>query len=113
MVRKPIMKTKNTTQTTSEITIDTTHKTVDLQLTDNNAVDVNTNRRQFFKQVMAGTFGAAAAFNILPIGLQNMAYAAGSDAPEITEVKVGFIPLTDSAPIIMAAEMGFDKKYGI
>ena len=42
-----------------------------------------------------------------------MAYAAGSDAPEITEVKIGFIPLTDCAPIVVAAEMGFDKKYGI
>jgi nitrate/nitrite transport system substrate-binding protein len=74
---------------------------------------VDTNRRNFFKTAVAGAFGAAAALNIMPAGLQNMAYAAGSDAPEITEVKVGFIPLTDCAPIVIAAEMGFDKKYGI
>jgi nitrate/nitrite transport system substrate-binding protein len=73
----------------------------------------DTSRRNFFKHSIAGAFGAAAALNILPAGLQNMAYAAGSDAPEITEVKVGFIPLTDCAPIIIASEMGFDKKYGI
>ena len=74
---------------------------------------VDASRRQFFKTAVLGAFGAATALNILPAGMQNLAYAAGSDAPEITEVKVGFIPLTDSAPIIVAAEMGFDKKYGI
>ena len=84
--------------------------TVDASLT-------NANRRNFFKTAVAGAFGAAAALNIMPeimpAGLQNMAYAAGSDAPELTEVKIGFIPLTDCAPIVVAAEMGFDKKYGI
>ena len=76
-----------------------------------NSVDAS--RRQFFKHTIAGAFGAAAALNMMPAGIKNMAYAAGSDAPEITEVKIGFIPLTDCAPIIVAAEMGFDKKYGI
>jgi len=33
--------------------------------------------------------------------------------PELTEVNIGFIPLTDCAPIVVAARMGFDKKYGI
>lgn len=74
---------------------------------------VDASRRQFFKHSIAGAFGAAAALNMLPAGIKNMAYAAGSDAPEITEVKIGFIPLTDCAPIVVAAEMGFDKKYGI
>ena len=73
----------------------------------------NANRRNFFKTAVAGAFGAAAALNIMPVGLQKLAYAAGSDAPELTEVKIGFIPLTDCAPIVVAAEMGFDKKYGI
>ena len=74
---------------------------------------VDASRRQFFKHTIAGAFGAAAALNMMPAGLKNMVYAAGSDAPEITEVKIGFIPLTDCAPIVVAAEMGFDKKYGI
>jgi nitrate/nitrite transport system substrate-binding protein len=74
---------------------------------------VDASRRNFFKQAVAGAFGAAAMLNMLPAGVRSMAYAAGSDAPEITEVKIGFIPLTDCAPIIVAAEMGFDKKYGI
>ncbi|MES2025932.1 MAG: CmpA/NrtA family ABC transporter substrate-binding protein [Pseudomonadota bacterium] len=40
-------------------------------------------------------------------------WAAGSDKPEKEEVKVGFIPLTDCASVVMASVMGFDKKYGI
>jgi nitrate/nitrite transport system substrate-binding protein len=73
----------------------------------------NQGRRQFLTQAIAGAFGAAAMMNILPAGVRSQAWAAGSDAPEITEVKIGFIPLTDCAPIIVAAQMGFDKKYGI
>ena len=73
----------------------------------------NLDRRQFFKHTIAGAFGAAAMLNMLPMGVRSGAWAAGSDAPELTEVKIGFIPLTDCAPIIVAAEMGFDKKYGI
>ncbi len=76
-------------------------------------IAVDNSRRNFFKHSIAGAFGAAAALNIMPIELKTMAYAAGSDAPELTEVKIGFIPLTDCAPIVVAAEMGFDKKYGI
>ncbi len=40
-------------------------------------------------------------------------WAAGSDAPEKTEVKIGFIPLTDCASVVMANVLGFDKKYGV
>ena len=45
--------------------------------------------------------------------LSNYAWAAGSDKPEKEEVKVGFIPLTDCASVVMASLLGFDKKYGI
>ena len=40
-------------------------------------------------------------------------WAQGSDAPEKKEVKVGFIPLTDCASVVIASVMKFDKKYGI
>lgn len=40
-------------------------------------------------------------------------WAAGSDKPEISELNVGFIPLTDCAPLVVAATQGLDKKYGI
>lgn len=45
--------------------------------------------------------------------LRSMVYAAGSDAPEKTEVKIGFIPLTDCASVVMASVLGIDKKYGV
>ena len=73
---------------------------------------VDTSRRNFFR-ASAAAVGAAALMGAVPDSIKSKAYAAGSDAPEITEVKIGFIPLTDCAPIVVAAEMGFDKKYGI
>ncbi|XLZ69722.1 CmpA/NrtA family ABC transporter substrate-binding protein [Massilia sp. SR12] len=45
--------------------------------------------------------------------LSTRAWAAGSDKPEKEEVKVGFIPLTDCASLVMASVLGFDKKHGI
>jgi nitrate/nitrite transport system substrate-binding protein len=68
-------------------------------------------RRDFLRK-SAGLLGAAGLWLAAP-GIQQSVWAAGSDAPEQTEVKVGFIPLTDCAPVVMAAELGFDKKYGI
>lgn len=64
-------------------------------------------RRDFLKLAAAGA--GASLMGIAPAGV----WAAGSDAPEKKEVRVGFIPLTDCASVVMAAEMGFDKKYGI
>jgi len=59
--------------------------------------------------------GGAAALGstLLPGLLPHFAYGAVGGAPEKTEVKVGFIPLTDCAPVVVAAVKGFDKKYGI
>ena len=36
-----------------------------------------------------------------------------ADAPEVTTAKLGFIALTDSAPLIIAKEKGFFDKYGM
>lgn len=41
------------------------------------------------------------------------AWLAGSDAPELEVVTVGFLPTTDCASIVIAAMKGFDEKYGI
>ncbi len=65
-------------------------------------------RRGFIKAV-----GGASLLGLIPAGVQHAAWAAGSDAPEKTEVRVGFIPLTDCASVAVAAAMGFDQKYGI
>ncbi|OYU27671.1 MAG: nitrate transporter [Burkholderiales bacterium PBB2] len=58
--------------------------------------------------------GAAAAA-ALPAAsaVSTGAWAAGSDKPEKEEVRIGFIPLTDCASVVMASVLGFDKKYGI
>jgi nitrate/nitrite transport system substrate-binding protein len=45
--------------------------------------------------------------------LRAVAYAQGSDKPEKEEVRIGFIPLTDCASVVMASVLGFDKKYGV
>jgi len=37
----------------------------------------------------------------------------GSDAPEKRVLRVGFVPLSDCAPLVAAVEMGFDERYGI
>ncbi|MDI1260734.1 CmpA/NrtA family ABC transporter substrate-binding protein [Aquabacterium sp.] len=58
------------------------------------------------------TAAAASAVGVVP-GLQSAVWAAGSDKPELEEVKIGFIPLTDCASVVMASVLGFDKKYGV
>jgi nitrate/nitrite transport system substrate-binding protein len=45
--------------------------------------------------------------------IRSTAWAAGSDAPEKKEVRIGFIPLTDCSSVVMAAVQKFDEKYGI
>src|SRR5437899_8588229 len=56
---------------------------------------------------------AGALMALIDPALRAGAWAAGSDAPEKTEVKVGFIPLTDCASVVIASVMKFDEKYGI
>ena len=69
-------------------------------------------RRNFLRS--AGTAaGYGALMAMVPPGVRQAAWAAGSDAPEKKEVKVGFIPLTDCASVVMASVLEFDKKYGI
>lgn len=57
--------------------------------------------------------GAVLGGAMLLPGLSQAVWAAGSDKPELQTVKVGFIPLTDCAPLAIASLKGFDKKYGI
>lgn len=57
--------------------------------------------------------GAALGGAMLLPGVMQAAWAGGSDKPEQTRVRVGFIPLTDCAPLAIAAAKGFDQKYGI
>ena len=54
----------------------------------------------------------ASALGVNP-ALRAAVYAQGSDAPEKKEVKIGLIPLTDCASIVMTSVLGFDKKHGV
>ncbi len=56
--------------------------------------------------------GAALGGAMLLPGVMQAAWAGGSDKPEQTRVRVGFIPLTDCAPLAIAAAKGFEPKYG-
>lgn len=69
--------------------------------------ETNLTRRTLIK---AGALAATGAFG----GLATQGvWAAGSDKPEKEEVRIGFIPLTDCASVVMASVLGFDKKYGV
>lgn len=57
--------------------------------------------------------GAALGGVLMMPGLASSVWAAGSDQPERQQVNVGFIPLTDCAPLVMASVKGFDARYGI
>lgn len=79
----------------------------------------NFSRRQFLI-----TAGATAAGSLLFNGCSSNSTStsgnsptaspvAAADAPEVTNAKLGFIALTDSAPLIVAKEKGFFDKYGM
>jgi nitrate/nitrite transport system substrate-binding protein len=42
-----------------------------------------------------------------------LAWVTGSDAPELNSIDVGFMALTDSASLIVAATQGFAQPYGL
>jgi nitrate/nitrite transport system substrate-binding protein len=63
-------------------------------------------RRKVLQAAGVGSLGLNPA-------LRAVVHAAGSDAPEKKEVKIGFIPLTDCASIVMASVLGLDQKHGV
>jgi len=62
---------------------------------------------------LLGATAAGALMSLIDPAIRAGAWAQGSDAPEKKEVKIGFIPLTDCASVVIASVMEFDKKYGI
>jgi nitrate/nitrite transport system substrate-binding protein len=56
---------------------------------------------------------AAVAAGTVTAGVFPGAWAQGSDAPEKKEVRIGFIPLTDCASVVMASVLKLDEKYGV
>lgn len=72
--------------------------------------DKKIDRRKFL-----GVTGLTAA-GILLSGLPKFSgglFAGTGDTPETHQLKIGFIPLTDCASVVMAYELGLYKKYGL
>src|SRR3954462_8274149 len=69
-----------------------------------------TSRRKFLKTAVAAS-GAATLMKGLPGGWVGSVYA--DDSPETATMRFGIIALTDCAPIVMAHELGYFKKFGI
>ncbi len=71
-----------------------------------------TRKTDMSRRTVIKAAAATSAAGLVP-GLQSAVYAQGSDKPEKEEVRIGFIPLTDCASVVMASVLGFDKKYGV
>ena len=76
-----------------------------------NEPSIEPTRRSLLKA--AGVMTASTLMGLVPEAVRSGAWAQGSDAPEKKEVKIGFIPLTDCASVVVASVMGFDKKHGV
>jgi nitrate/nitrite transport system substrate-binding protein len=72
--------------------------------------NTNLSRRKFLG-VSAKGLTLGALFSGLPKGWVGSTYA--SDAPETANLRCGIIALTDCSPLVIAAEKGFFKKYGV
>ncbi len=71
-----------------------------------------TRKTTMTRRTLIKAAAATSATGMVP-GLHTAVYAQGSDKPEKEEVRIGFIPLTDCASVVMASVLGFDKKYGV
>lgn len=75
---------------------------------DNRSQSRSLSRRSLLKA--SGTAALVAAAKSLVPGGATVAFAAG---PETTTAKLGYIALTDAAPLVIAKEKGFFAKYGM
>ena len=70
--------------------------------------DISLSRRAF----LAGTTATAATLIAAKALFPSGAFAQGA-GPEVTGAKLGFIALTDAAPLIVAREKGLFAKHGV
>lgn len=84
---------------------------MDKQQMDAAASEVSPSRRQFIRD--SGVLAASSAIAAAGPTVSRAAQTTQVDVPEKKELRVGFIPLTDCAPVVIAATEGFDRKYGI
>ena len=67
--------------------------------------------RRSFVRTSGKALGLASLFSSLPRGWVGGAYAG--DGPEVSQLRCGIIALTDCSPLVIAAEKGIFKKYGL
>jgi nitrate/nitrite transport system substrate-binding protein len=56
---------------------------------------------------------AVAVLGALPSALRSAVWAGGSEGPEKRILNLGFIPLTDCAPLVIAKERGYFAMHGL
>lgn len=79
---------------------------------DDESVSGNEDQISLKRRALLQSAGLVAGAGMMGLATGGV-WAAGSDKPEKEEVRVGFIPLTDCASVVMASVLGFDKKHGI
>ncbi len=70
-------------------------------------MSVNSSRRKFLATAGATAVGAA----LTSYGVSSVNAQAGK--PEVTKVKLGYLPIVEAAPLIIAKEKGFFAKNGM
>ncbi|MBT9293241.1 CmpA/NrtA family ABC transporter substrate-binding protein [Prosthecodimorpha staleyi] len=76
-----------------------------------NSPAAGSSRRHFLKSAAASLAGAG-LISAVRAGFPGGAHAAAG-GPEVTKAILGYIALTDTAPLIVAKEKGFFAKYGM
>lgn len=59
------------------------------------------------------TLGAASVAGLISPAMRSIAWAADGGGPEVKTAKLGFIALTDAAPLFVALEKGLFAKHGM
>src|SRR5688572_32880441 len=75
--------------------------------------DVNGFSRRELLTGAAKVAGAAALLSAVRTAFPSGVWAAPADTPETRRAVLGFIALTDSAPLIVAKEKGYYARYGL
>ncbi|MBF0572889.1 MAG: ABC transporter substrate-binding protein [Desulfamplus sp.] len=72
-------------------------------------------RRSFLKKSAAITIGAGAAFgsSLLSNSLLSTSSSAYANNSNDQELKIGYIPITDATPLLIAYDLGFFKDEGL
>ncbi len=70
--------------------------------------DLSIQRRKLLKAA-----GAVSLAGVMTPAMRSIAWAADGGGPEVKGAKLGFIALTDAAPLFVAVEKGFFAKHGM